>query len=435
MWPRLIPRYVTAELLKVFLSTLTVFTFVMTLAGVANEAIRQGLGPVTVLRLIPYTLPNALVFALPGTILFSACSVFGRLSASNELTAIKSLGISPAVVIRPALLLAFLVSLGTVWLIDIAFSWGYAGIQRVVLDSAEEIAYSVLRTQHSYRTKQFSIAVARVVDRRLLRMTITLERANGETVTMTAREAQLRAAPEEDALKLTLTDGTVEIGKAAAFRFQDTIEHTIPLTSPQEREGAAAHPSHMRLGLVGGAAQEQRKQIRRSEQSLAADAAEQLLTGDFAALTDAHWGARLRDLEGQRQRLHRLETEPYRRWASGFSCLAFVMVGAPLAIRLKNSDLMTTFGICFLPILIVYYPLFAYGLDRARTGPCRPTACGWGTWSAWPSGHGCCARSAGTELRPRPRAGASACQRPAVAAGPQPRRRERLSRHATATAC
>ena len=376
MWPRLIPRYVTAELLKVFLSTLTVFTFVMTLAGVANEAIRQGLGPVTVLRLIPYTLPNALVFALPGTILFSACSVFGRLSASNELTAIKSLGISPAVVLRPALLLAFLVSLGTVWLIDIAFSWGYAGIQRVVLDSAEEIAYSVLRTQHSYRTKQFSIAVARVVDRRLLRMTITLERANGETVTMTAREAQLRAAPEEEALKLTLTDGTVEIGKAAAFRFQDTIEHTIPLRSPQEREGAAAHPSHMRLGLVGGAAQEQRKQIRRSEQSLAADAAEQLLTGDFAALTDAHWGARLRDLEGQRQRLHRLETEPYRRWASGFSCLAFVMVGAPLAIRLKNSDLMTTFGICFLPILIVYYPLFAYGLDRAKNGA-LPPYCVW----------------------------------------------------------
>jgi lipopolysaccharide export system permease protein len=372
----LIPRYVTAELLKVFLSTLTVFTFVMTLAGVANEAIRQGLGPVTVLRLIPYTLPNALVFALPGTILFSACSVFGRLSASNELTAIKSLGISPAVVIRPALLLAFLVSLGTVWLIDIAFSWGYAGIQRVVLDSAEEIAYSVLRTQHSYRTKQFSIAVARVVDRRLLRMTITLERANGETVTMTAREAQLRAAPEEEALKLTLTDGTVEIGKAAAFRFQDTIEHTIPLRSPQEREGAAAHPSHMRLGLMGGATQEQRKQIRRSEQSLAADAAEQLLTGDFAALTDAHWGARLRDLKGQRQRLHRLETEPYRRWASGFSCLAFVMVGAPLAIRLKNSDLMTTFGICFLPILIVYYPLFAYGLDRAKNGA-LPPYCVW----------------------------------------------------------
>ncbi|MCU0977614.1 MAG: LptF/LptG family permease [Pirellulaceae bacterium] len=376
MWPRLLPRYITAELLKVFLSTLTVFTFLITLAGVANEAVRQGLGPLTVLRLIPYTLPNALVFALPGTILFSACSVFGRLSASNELTAIKSLGISPAVVIRPALLLAFLVSLGTVWLIDIAFTWGYAGIQRVVLDSAEEIAYSVLRTQRTYRTKQFSICVARVVDRRLLQMTITLDRADGETMTMTAREARLRAVPEEDALKLTLTDGSVEIGKKVAFRFQDTYEHMIPLTSQQEREGAAAHPAHMRLCLVGDAAQEQRRRIRLAEESLAGDAAEQLLTGNFAALTDATWSARLRDLDGQRQRLHRLETEPFRRWASGFSCLAFVLVGAPLAIRMRNSDLMTTFGICFLPILIVYYPLFAYGLDRAKNGG-LPPYCVW----------------------------------------------------------
>lgn len=53
MWPRLLPRYITAELLKVFLSTLIVFTCLITLAGVANEAVRQGLGLVTILRLIP----------------------------------------------------------------------------------------------------------------------------------------------------------------------------------------------------------------------------------------------------------------------------------------------------------------------------------------------------------------------------------------------
>ena len=119
----------------------------------------------------------------------------------------------------------------------------------------------------------------------------------------------------------------MEIGEKVAFRFQDTYEHMIPLTSQQEREGAAAHPAHMRLCLVGDAAQEQRQRIRLAEESLAGDAAEQLLTGDFAALTAVTWGARLRDLDGQRQRLHRLETEPFRRWASGFSCLAFVIVG------------------------------------------------------------------------------------------------------------
>jgi lipopolysaccharide export system permease protein len=242
----------------------------------------------------------------------------------------------------------------------------------VVLDSAEEIAYSVLRTQHAYRFKQFSISVARVVDRRLLRVTISIERANGETVTITAREAKLHFLPEENALKLTLTDGSVEVGTKAAIQFRDTIEYVIPLTSAQERESAAAHPSHMELCQISAATLEQRERILHMEQALALDAAYQLATGDLDGLTNSTWRERLQDLEGQRQRLNRLETEPFRRWASGFSCLAFVMVGAPLAIRLRNSDLMTTFGICFLPILIVYYPLFAFGLDRAKNGALPP---------------------------------------------------------------
>ena len=72
--------------------------------------------------------------------------------------------------------------------------------------------------------------------------------------------------------------------------------------------------------------------------------------------------------------LHRLETEPHRRWANGFSCLAFVVVGAATAIRRRNADVLTSFFICFLPILIVYYPLLAYGLDSAKNGTLPPSS-------------------------------------------------------------
>ena len=175
-------------------------------------------------------------------------------------------------------------------------------------------------------------------------------------------------------MRLTLTDGSVEIGKKVALRFQDTYEHTIPLTSQQERDGAAAHPSHMRLCLVG-AAQEQRERIRRLEQSLAADAAEQLLTGDFAA--------RRRALGRATPGLGRstaTAAPPGNRAVSAVGQrlqLPGVCDGrAPLAIRRRNSDLMTTFGICFLPILVVYYPLFAYGLNRAKNGA-LPPYCVW----------------------------------------------------------
>ena len=71
-----------------------------------------------------------------------------------------------------------------------------------------------------------------------------------------------------------------------------------------------------------------------------------------------------------------MRTEPWRRWANGFSCMAFVLVGAPLAIRLRTADVWTSFIACFLPILVVYYPLLAYGVDLAKSGD-LPPYCVW----------------------------------------------------------
>ena len=59
-----------------------------------------------------------------------------------------------------------------------------------------------------------------------------------------------------------------------------------------------------------------------------------------------------------------------------------------MAIRLRNSDVLTSFFLCFLPILVVYYPLLAFGLDRAKSGTMNPqlvwlanlALAAWGLW-------------------------------------------------------
>ena len=84
------------------------------------------------------------------------------------------------------------------------------------------------------------------------------------------------------------------------------------------------------------------------------------------------WKPRRKALTDARVRLSRLRTEPWRRWASGFSCLCFVMVGAPLAILWRRADVMSTFFACFFPILLIYYPLFLVGFDRAKAGALPP---------------------------------------------------------------
>jgi lipopolysaccharide export system permease protein len=39
-----------------------------------------------------------------------------------------------------------------------------------------------------------------------------------------------------------------------------------------------------------------------------------------------------------------------------------------MAILMKSADYAWTFGVCFLPILLMYYPLFGLALDRAKDG-------------------------------------------------------------------
>ena len=127
---RIISRYVLWELLQVFLVALAALTIFMLVVGLVREAQQQGLGLVQILMLIPYVLPEAMRFAVPGTMLFAVASVFGRMSASNEVIALKAAGISPVAIIWPAAALALVVSFVSVWLNDVAVSWGRDGVRR-----------------------------------------------------------------------------------------------------------------------------------------------------------------------------------------------------------------------------------------------------------------------------------------------------------------
>jgi lipopolysaccharide export system permease protein len=368
-----VTRYVLGELLKVFLITLTGMTLLMLIAGVAHEAIRQGLGLEPIVKLIPYALPNALRFAVPGTILFATCSVYGRMSASNEITAIKSLGISPIATITPVLILAFFVSLGGVWLNDLAVSWGRKGMQRVILHSVEKIAYGLLRTQRSYSNAQFSINVKRVDDRRLILPTIYIHTSEDSPPTfVSAQEAELQLDSETEVLSITLTNGLISVGDQTEMRFPDTIKHEIPLTLATLNGDDRESPSSCPLWRIGPEIEKQKADMQALKERFAAEAALQMMTGEMDALTDDDWKRRNRQLDDAVFRLHRLQTEPWRRWATGFSCLFFVMVGAPLAIRMRNADLWSSFAMCFLPILVVYYPLLALGVDCAKSGDLPP---------------------------------------------------------------
>ena len=81
----------------------------------------------------------------------------------------------------------------------------------------------------------------------------------------------------------------------------------------------------------------------------------------------------LRDaLKHARWKVSRLSTEPYRRWANGFSCFFFALVGIPVSMRYRFDSFLSSFFVCFLPILGVFYPLLMFQEELTTSGSCHP---------------------------------------------------------------
>ncbi len=368
--------YILFELLTVFTVTLTALTSLVVVGGIASEAMQQGLGPVAIIQLVPFILPEALRFSVPGTILFAVCSVYGRMSADNEIVAVKALGVTPLKMILPALGLAFVLSVGTVWLNDVAVSWGRQGVNRVVIQSVEEITYGMLRTHRSYSTQKMSINVREVDGKRLIRPMLIAYGEEGETpMTITAQEAVLRSDLEKQVLIITLRNGVVKFRDRASLRFNDFV-HEIPLHHVAKKADRRDKPSNYPLNQIAAEIKQQQTQIQQIRRTQATRAAFQMISGDFHALTSSQWTLRAHKLKEAEERKSQLQTVPWRRWANGFSCLCFVLVGAPLAIWRRNADVWTSFFYCFMPILIIYYPLMVLGVDQAKSGD-WPPYCVW----------------------------------------------------------
>ncbi|WP_164102655.1 LptF/LptG family permease [Candidatus Laterigemmans baculatus] len=377
--PTRLTRYILAEILKIFSVALLVLTVLILLIGVGRELLREGLGVMAVLSLLPYVLPMSLQFALPATMLFSVCCVYGRMSADGEISTIKASGISPLRVMQPAFVFAALLSPFAVYLSDIAVSWGRPGAKQVMMHSIEDVVYRMLRAQRSYSSpKGFSIHVLDVDGRRLLYPTVTMHlKSSGEPVTWTAREGGMSLNPTDETLTLRVVDCRVSYGDRYQAILPDGTEIPIPLDMVLRKGSVSStSPSELPLRVMGPEAIRQERANEANRQRLAAQTGFSLISARWGELGGPRGQTLENEIHAGEARLIRLRTEPWRRWAGGFSCFFFVLVGVPLAIRMKSADYWTSFGMCFVPILLVYYPLLQFGLDSAKDGT-LPPYCVW----------------------------------------------------------
>jgi lipopolysaccharide export system permease protein len=354
-----IRRVIVSETLKVFLATTAVALLLMTLGGGAKEGISRGLPPQVVLQILPYIVPEMLRFVIPGCLLFAVCSVLGQMAAANEMVALKSLGIDPLRVIWPVLILAYALSATTFWLYDVCAVWARPNLRRLVSESIDEIAYSVLGSSHSFRASGVSIVVDGVKGKTLLRPVVTVETGKAmPPMTLTAAEARLVSDAGTGTLRIECRDGQFDVAGKGSLRFPDGFSHVLTIGDATAVSEEQLSPAYLGIRAIPRQVALERKQIARLERDLRS------IDCSAKAAVDCIQ----RELEHRRARLFRLQAEPHRRLSNGLGCFCFALVGVPVAMGRRSADTMSVFFLCFLPILLVYYPLLMTGENIARQG-------------------------------------------------------------------
>ncbi len=105
---KLINRYILRELAVPFGVSLLIFTFIFLMSRVLQLTelmVNRGLSFTDILKLFLYATPYFLLFTIPMSVLFATVLTFIKLSADNEITAIKAAGISLYQILPPVAVL------------------------------------------------------------------------------------------------------------------------------------------------------------------------------------------------------------------------------------------------------------------------------------------------------------------------------------------
>jgi lipopolysaccharide export system permease protein len=355
---KILVRYVLAELFKIFFLAVTVLTFFLVAIMGVREALRSGLPLGLTLGILPYFLPEVLGITIPICVLLAVVTFFSRFSATREYLAVLAVGIQPKVLIWPVLTWATAISLVTVGCYEGSARWGRPQMREMILQAIPRIVLARLEMDKSLWMPSFSLVVREVRGNLLQHAVITIPaRGDHPQVTITAETVELKRDPTSGNLVLRCFNGDLEVADKGRVQFSDWMEHMISLegqTRPLRREWLAMHE-------IPGAVKRIREELAR-------------VMGHMVRLPEG--STELAKLQRQRHelelQLRRLATEPVRRWANGFACLCFTLVGIGVAIRSRSENVLTNFFLCFTPISALYYPLLTVGEQFTALGYLPP---------------------------------------------------------------
>jgi lipopolysaccharide export system permease protein len=344
---RILHHYLTRQVLATLAMTVLVFTLVLLMGNLLKEILallisRQatfGLIAKAILLLVPYVF----VFALPTGMLTATLLVFGRLSADQELTAVRASGISLLALITPLLLLSVALS-------------GLCGWFHLLIAPQCRVAYKRLLESQGLAQTQAILAENRFIED-IKDWVIYAEKIQGEHLQEVRfyqfqdGEKILDARADEGQWHFDPATREVQISLTNALLFFP-IKSDATNAAPDLSETNATRTVSWRLGFT--------QNFVTNTVLAAGTILAKPLKPKLSDMTFAQLRAEKRELAARGVEAMPVQVQLHRQVAFSFACIGFTLIGIPLGIRAHRRETNISMALAVV-LLLVYYSFIILG--------------------------------------------------------------------------
>jgi len=306
--------------------------------------------------------------------------VYGRIASDNEIVAIKTAGLSAWTVLRPAILLGVVAS-GLLFFLSsdlIPLANHYAA--KVIFKNLEDYFYKVIKKDREFNNPRWPVLIkARDVEGKTLLDATFMHRAPGgepnsyDTI-IKAKKAVIQFDLVKNVARVHLEDAEIQQSgrnqDVMLIRERKMFEMPMP-SAPGSREDKKIQ--ELTSAEMNGRQSDFRRLILHERKRQALAAALWLGTGRPGRID---WGAAQQSFVNYQyweQKCNALRTEQHLRVALAAGSLFFVVLGAPVGILFARRDFLSAFITCFVPIILIYYPLTLLGVNMGKEGILHPS--------------------------------------------------------------
>ncbi len=339
---KLLHRYVVRQVLITFLIAVTVLSGIFILGSIMTKVldllVNHDFPLIFVARFIAYIVPFSLMYTIPWAFLTTVLLVYGRLSAENELIAMRACGVSLASICAPVVGTALLLSFFCFWINTTVAPRAQQQMKETLKDVATSDPLSLFGSDRII--DQFpgrKIYVGQKDGRKLHNIQVfEIDETNKPVRVVTAREGSLELDLDQQRVLMRLNNAIYE-----------ERDQTDPGNIHKIRQGITMEEGVLPISLAQLYEQNQK---RRGLTTLTLDELKTALAGDNSV-----------------ERKSATLTELNKRYSLSLGCFALALVGIPLGITTHRRE--TSIGFALSLAVAVAYFIFIMIADNSRNNP------------------------------------------------------------------